>query len=204
MKKLLLFVTVVTCGFSSFYAQDIKFGVKAGVNVATLTGDVDDLTTRFSLHIGGVAEIPITDKLSFQPELLYSSQGAEVDEGLGFGGVSFNTKIKLDYINVPLMAKYYVIDNLGVEFGPLVGFLVSAKVDYDGDSGFDDESDSEDVKDNYKSIDFGLAAGASYKLDFGLNFGIRYNLGLADINDIDGSDSKLHNGVLQVSVGYMF
>ena len=102
------------------------------------------------------------------------------------------------------MAKYYVIDNLGVEFGPLVGFLVSAKVDYDGDSGFDDESDSEDVKDNYKSIDFGLAAGASYKLDFGLNFGLRYNLGLADINDVDGSDGKLHNGVFQVSVGYMF
>jgi len=194
MKKLLLLVSIVTFGFSNSYAQDIKFGVKAGGNIATLTGDVEDLKSKFSFHIGGVAEIPITDKLSFQPELLYSSQGAEYDEGLDFGGISANSKINLDYINVPLMAKYYVIENLGVEFGPLVGFLISAEEDYDGET--------VDVKDDLKSIDFGLAAGANYELDFGLNFGLRYNLGLADISD--GSDDKLHNGVLQVSVGYFF
>ncbi|WP_179020139.1 porin family protein [Winogradskyella forsetii] len=197
MKKLLLLVAVATFGFSNLNAQgDIKFGVKAGANLATLNGDLEDLKSKLSFHIGGVVEIPLTEKFSFQPELLYSSQGAELDEGLGFGGVSFNAKYKLDYVNVPLMAKYYVIDNLGVEFGPLVGFLVSAK--------FDDETDEEDIKDNFKSIDFGLAAGASYKLDFGLNFGLRYNLGLADINDVDGSDAKINNGVFQVSVGYMF
>lgn len=197
MKKLLLLVAVATFGFSGVYAQgDLKFGVKAGANIATLTGDVENLTSKFAFHIGGVVEIPITDKLSFQPELLYSSQGAEYDEGLGFGAVSANAKIKLDYVNVPLIAKYYVIDNLGVEFGPLVGILVSAKEDYGGTT--------DDAKDDYKSVDFGLAAGASYKLDFGLNFGLRYNLGLADINDIDGYDGKAHNGVFQVSVGYMF
>ena len=196
MKKLLLLVAVATFGFSNLNAQDIKFGVKAGANLASLNGDLEDLKSKFSFHIGGVVEIPITDKFSFQPELLYSSQGAEYDDGLDFGGISLNAKINLDYLNIPLMAKYYVIENLGLEFGPLVGFLISAEEDYDGET--------EDLKYNLKSIYFGLAAGASYNLDFGLNFGLRYNLGLANINDFEGDDDKISNGVLQISVGYMF
>jgi hypothetical protein len=39
----------------------------------------------------------------------------------------------------------------------------------------------------------------------GLFFGARYNFGLSNVNDADDSDDyKIHNNVLQVSVGYSF
>ena len=94
------------------------------------------------------------------------------------------------------MAKYYVAEGLSLEAGPQIGFLIKAE------SGADDVS--VDVKDAFKSIDFGFNFGAGYKLESGLNFAARYNLGLSDISDDDDSDSNVKNGVFQLSVGYTF
>ena len=60
------------------------------------------------------------------------------------------------------------------------------------------------VKDSFKKIDFGANVGLGYKLENGLNFGVRYNLGLSNINNVSGSSDKYKNGVLQASVGYFF
>lgn len=57
------------------------------------------LGSKVSFHLGGVAEIPITDKISVQPELLYSSQGTKWNFGTG------NDNLKLDYLNLPLFGK---------------------------------------------------------------------------------------------------
>ena len=78
MKKLLLFAAVAVFGLSNVNAQEVKFGAKAGVNFATITGDeTSGVDSRTAFHIGGVAEIVISEKFSFQPELLYSGQGAK-------------------------------------------------------------------------------------------------------------------------------
>ena len=187
--------------FVSVKAQEINFGVKAGLNLASLVGsdDLDDYDMRTSFHFGAVAEIGISDKFSFQPELLYSAEGAKAEES------GFKSTLKLDYLVLPLMAKYYLVEGLSVEAGPQIGFLLSAKSKFEGG----DESETEDIKDNLKGIDFGVNFGAGYKLDNGLNFGARYNLGLADINDFDdgereSSSDKIKNGVIQISVGYSF
>lgn len=68
------FITVIAMISSN--AQ--QFGVKAGLNLASVTGDfTDDFDGRASLHFGVVAEFKISDVFSFQPELIYSSQGAK-------------------------------------------------------------------------------------------------------------------------------
>ena len=61
-----------------------------------------------------------------------------------------------------------------------------------------------DVKVNFKSIDYGVNLGLGYKLENGLNFGARYNFGLANINDVEGSSDKFRNGVAQITIGYSF
>ena len=96
------------------------------------------------------------------------------------------------------MAKYYVAEGLSLEAGPQIGFLIKAEVK-DNDTPL-----SVDVKDSFKSIDFGFNIGAGYKLESGLNFGLRYNLGLSDISNSDNEDAKWKNRVLQFSVGYTF
>ena len=143
-------------------------------------GNIDPITSI--INFGFYSEIPINEKFSFQPELMYSIQGFSVDDKV----------TTLNYLNLPLMGKYYLTKKLSIEAGPQVGFLLSAK------------GPSRNAKDNFKTLDFGVNFGLGYKLNNGLNFGARYNFGLSNINDVSGSSDKLRNGVLQVTVGYSF
>ncbi len=164
------------------------------------------MDSRTSFHMGGLVEIPITESFSIQPELLYSSQGSQLKESEEFMGerVSYEVKYKLDYISVPIMAKYYVIDGLGIEAGPQFGILVSAKGDYEISGLGMSESGTEDIKDELKKLDIGLGLGASYRLDMGVFFGARYVLGLTGISDSGDEDATIKNNVFQLSVGYSF
>lgn len=199
MKKLMLMGAFAVFGLSNVNAQDdsasklkVTFGAKAGVNFATVGGDeTGGTSSRTAFHVGGVAEIAISEKFSVQPELLYSAQGAVRD----FEGVDVD--VKLDYLNIPIMAKYYVADGFSVEAGPQIGLLLSAEADGGGET--------EDLKDSISGIDFGLGIGAGYKMESGLNFSARYNLGISNINDFEGSDDiSNQNNVFQISVGYFF
>ncbi|WP_040278587.1 porin family protein [Psychroserpens damuponensis] len=199
MKKLMLLAAVAVFGLSSVNAQEVKFGAKAGLNMSNIGGDADDLDGLTSFHLGGVAEIVISDKFSVQPELVYSAQGAKNEET--FEGITFESKLKLDYLNIPIMAKYYVAEGFSVEAGPQIGLLLSANEEFEGGG----ESGEEDVKDGFKGIDFGFGIGAGYKMDSGLNFSARYVLGLSNIADGEESDDySIQNNVFQISVGYFF
>lgn len=204
MKKVLLIAAVAVFGLTSVQAQDISFGAKAGVNLANLGGDVEDNDMKIGFHVGGVVEIPLSEQFSFAPELLYSMQGTKSEYTEDFFGeeVSFEDKLKLDYVNIPLMAKFYVAEGFSLEAGPQVGFLMSAK--YESEASFDGETESEsiDIKDELETLDFGLNFGAGFKMESGLFFQGRYNLGLSNITG--ESDVKWTNQVIQFSAGFMF
>jgi len=127
-------------------------------------------------------------------------------------GQTFNfseeTNIKLDYINIPVLAKYYFNESLSLHAGPQIGFLISAEEEYEysesGGGQSVSESETIDAKDFYSSIDLGLALGAEYELDMGVFFGARYTLGLSNIIDTEEDDFSVQNNVIQVSVGYKF
>ncbi|WP_422860340.1 porin family protein [Flagellimonas sp. S174] len=184
MKKVLLTASLIFAGLTSGNAQEFQLGAKAGINFASITGDnTSDITpiTEFP-SFGLVAEIPFSEKLSFQPELMYSAQGFDTNDDL----------VSLNYLTIPLMAKYYVAKGLSIEAGPQFGYLLSAK------------QEENDVDDSFNSIDLGVNFGLGYKLENGLNFGARYNLGLSNINDADELDDKNRNGVFQIYVGFFF
>ena len=185
-------------------AQEVTFGAKAGLNISSWAGDeTEDYDSRTSFHLGATAEIAISDVFSVQPELLFSSQGVKAE--FSDSGVSSENSLVTNYIQIPVMAKYYVTEGLSLEAGPQIGFLMSANSE--GSLTFDGETESydEDVKELFNSVDFGLNIGAGYKLDSGLNFALRYNLGLSNILDgADDEDFSVTNRVLQLSVGFTF
>ena len=188
MKKIIFSLfALAAMGLSANAQQVVKFGPKAGLNIATLNG-VEDSEMKVGLHIGAFAEIFFTDKFALQPELLYSMQGAKDSE--------VDIKANYDFINIPIMAKYYVVDGLAVEAGPYVGFLMKAEAKGDGGS--------LDVKDALNTVDFGLGLGANYNLDNGFFAGARYNLGLTDLSKYNDEGDAVKNGVIQISVGYKF
>lgn len=177
MKKLILFSAFALALVMTTSAQSFKFGAKAGVNFASLNGDgADGLDGITNIHFGAVAEIGISDKFAFQPELLYSAQGASVSD----------IDINLNYLTVPLLAKFKISEGFSIEAGPQVGFLVKDEV-----LGENLEADS---------FDFALNLGLGYTLDNGLFFQGRYSFGLTEIAE----DADATNGAFQLSVGYFF
>lgn len=179
---------LIFSGFFVVNAQDVNFGAKAGLNVSTLPPGFTE--SRTSFHLGAVAEIVIGDNFSLQPELLYSGQGSKDQDDS-----DDNEIYRVDYLSIPILAKYYVTDALSVEGGPQLGFLLSAEAE--------DNGETVDIKDTTKSTDFGFALGAGYKLESGLNFGLRYFFG-SDVNDIDEDADEFKNRVFQLSIGYFF
>ncbi|MFN3753568.1 porin family protein [Flavobacterium sp.] len=177
MKKVLLTIAAVFA-FSFANAQDkggssdMKFGVKAGYINSNFTGDFEgDATSGF--YIGGLVDFAISEKFHVQPELLYSMEGAK--------------DAAVNFVRIPVMAKYYVMEGLNLQAGPQFGFVAGG----------------DDIKDNLKSLDYGLGIGAGYELSSGLFFDARYNLGLADLNDTD-LDAKINTTSFQIGLGYRF
>lgn len=190
MKKVLLIVAITILGLVKVQAQDVEFGVKVGVNFSSIHGDVDDDIEPITsiINYGIYSEIGISETFSFQPEIMYSMQGFSLDNDEFTG----DNIVSLHYLNVPLMMKYHVTSGFSFEAGPQLGFLLKAK------------NEDIELKDNFKSLDYGLNLGLEYKLDSGLNFGARYNFGFANINDIQDSNDKFRNGNAQITIGYSF
>lgn len=173
-----------------------SFGVKGGVNFANITGDdFGDQESRTSFHVGVLAEFPLTEMFSLQAEALYSGQGFKSSvPGEWFGGEG-DVEYQLDYINVPVLAKVYLIQGLSLEVGPQFSFKVNEEIDSNanndgGDLGLNEAEDFE----------FGVAAGVSFSTEMGLFATGRYNMGLTEV--VDGMDAK--NSVFQIGIGYKF
>lgn len=216
MKKITLSLLGLLAFSTSAIAQEVKFGPKAGINFANLSGDVEDNKMLMGFHVGAFAEIKLNDKFAIQPEILYSAQGTKMETSETLMGVTYTAEAdaKLNYINVPIMAKYFITDNFAVEAGPYVGFLASANSKGSVKAAGMTEEFDEDIKDELNSVDFGLGLGASFSMESGFFVGARYNLGLSTIekdytenvggNQITVEAADVKNGVIQVSVGYKF
>lgn len=205
MKKVIL-IAIAVFGFTFANAQQTKFGLKGGMNIANFSGDIEENSSKVSFHAGGFAEIKISDKFSIQPELLYSEQGTKMDglsEVIDFTTYTADISFRLSYINIPVMFKFYVDKSFYFELGPQLGILTGAKT-ITKISGFNQEA-KQDVKDFFKSTDFGLNFGAGYDFTNHLFANVRYNLGLANIAEtVNGDDSKIKNSNFMLSIGYKF
>jgi hypothetical protein len=188
MKKI-FFLAVALAGTFAAQAQGIDFGIKAGANFANFNGDVNsDGITNF--HAGAALELNLVPTFSIQAEGLYSSQGAEAkyEETVGGAIVTGARELNLDYISVPVMAKFYILpDRLSVMAGPQFSFLVS---------------DAEEAFDAQK-FDLAAAGGVELKIIAGLFAQARYTIGLTEVYDSEYTGNA-KNAVFQLSVGYMF
>ncbi|MEH6407008.1 MAG: porin family protein [Leeuwenhoekiella sp.] len=212
MKNLIALTTVMVLGTGALMAQDytsnnndsgltdkgIEYGVKAGVNFASVTGnDIKDPDSRTSFNAGIFAEIPLSDAFSVQPEVYYSGQGydiKEINQANEFD-TSDNIEYQLDYINVPLLAKFYIVDGLSVQAGPSFNFKVNEEIDYHPNA------DSGDIDlDRAKDFELGGAAGIAYKFYGGFFVEGRYNYGFTNLFE----NRDIHNSTFQAGLGFTF
>lgn len=185
MKKLL---TLVFAFVACMAVTNAQFGLRAGLNIANNSYDLDGFSIEPSSVIGfqfGVTyEKMINDNISFRPGLLFSTKGSKVE----FGGEEATTS--LSYVEIPLDFVYNT-GSLGIHAGPYVGILMSAK------------SEDVDIKDESESLDFGLNVGLSYNINEQISVGLNYGLGLANIAKTEGDDEgTVSNKVIGIFVGY--
>ena len=184
MKKMMMIAVMLVATLTASAQQDPgtwSITPKVGFNLANLAGDVDGTSMKFGLVAGAEAMYQVSPMIGLSAGLLYSMQGAE---GKG------DTKANYDFLNIPVLANFYVAPGFALKVGLQPAFVMSAK-----EKGGNVEVD---VKDYTQSIILDVPIGASYEFS---NFVIdaRYNLGVSKINKGDGS---VRNSVIQLTVGY--
>ena len=184
MKNFTLLVFALLLSTSSF-SQGIDLGIKAGATFANLT-DVTNASTKTGFVGGAFVTIKFSDKIAIQGDLLYSQQGVELDVD----------KINLDYINFPLVLKYYIIKRINIQAGPQFGTVIN-----DSLGGF--------LGSNIDFNSFDVTGVVGIGVDLPLNFRItgRYGFGLSDISFSDNDfsiDTNSKNSVFSLTAGFSF
>ena len=191
MKKLFLAVVAMMVSATTFAQNEVgqlTIQPKVGVNIANIT-DADDADPRIGLAAGAEFEYGLTDNIGLSAGVLYSMQGVKTTI------IDDDCTWKLDYLNVPILANFYVAKGLALKLGVQPGFKLSSKVKGEA-SGVTAELE---VEDGVKSVDLSIPVGLSYQYQ-NIVFDARYNWGVTKI--VDDVDSK--HSVFQITVGYKF
>jgi hypothetical protein len=184
MKNFTLLVFALLLSTSSF-SQGIDLGIKAGATFANLTG-ATDASTKTGFVGGAFLTIKFSDKIAIQGDLLYSQQGAklELDD------------INLNYINFPIVLKYYIIKRINIQAGPQFGTVVNDNLG--------------EVFGPNDIISFDITGVVGIGIDLPLNLRItgRYGFGLSEINFIefegDSKETNSKNSVFSLTAGFSF
>ncbi|KQR94639.1 opacity protein [Chryseobacterium sp. Leaf180] len=217
MKKLILGIAVMssaiafaqttptTTSNSSMGMSDVRFGIKAGMNVSSITNDagLEDQGSKIGFNAGVFATIPVAESFSIQPEVLYTQYGDKYDQVILGNRYSFARN--LDYIAVPVMFQYNFIPNFYLEAGPEFGFLVSAKNKTKNETNNNTITESDNYKDSLNTFNFGIGIGAGYYFTDNIGVTARYVAGVTDLaKDRPANRDAIRNNVFQVGLAYKF
>lgn len=194
MKKLLSTLMVIACLALAIPAQaQIKFGVKAGLNVSKLhlSENIVSKDNRAGFFVGPTAEftLPLLG-LGIDGSVLYNQFGVDSEEGT-------STKKSIEIpINLRWTVGFSSLVGAYVAVGPQFGFNV-------GDRWFDEVCE-------FKKNTTSFNVGAGLKLLGHLQVGATYNFALKDNGKIHDDDIEdlatigFKQNTWQVSVAYLF
>ena len=186
MKKLMIIAIMMVAAVSAKAQNEAgKASIKpmAGINLATMT-KTNDSKMRLGLAAGLEFEYGVTDNFGISAGVLYSMQGVKGKEYWLGSNAKADITYKFDYINVPILANYYIVKGLAIKAGVQPGFNVKKKVAVEV-AGVKDDATVDDVKGFALSIPMGL----SYEFS-NVVLDARYNLGVTKaIKDIDSKHS---------------
>ena len=210
---MLVLCTLLLCATITAQTEKVKIGVKAGLNIASLTFDENELESsqKTGFTAGIMAEIPLAKNFSVQPELLYSQQGMKFSySDIDVANSSYESTITLNYLNIPVMLKYYVLKGLSVQAGPQIGILLKSNNKYqDNFLGYDNH-ENYNLSDYTNAFDTSVNLGVGYQFKDKFYVDLRYNISYSDVFKEANSNgnyvinSDMRNRVFQITIGYFF
>lgn len=180
------------CAMAQHEVGSFTLQPKVGINFANMT-NMNKPSMRVGLAAGIEAEYYASDIVSVSLGAIYSMQGCKAKDEY------VKETLKLDYINVPILANVYVVPGLAVKLGIQPGFCINKKIELEASTGH--EASEKLTKDEVKGFDLSIPVGLSYEF---ANFQLdaRYNFGLTKAINVEKNSPK--NSVIQVTLGYKF
>ena len=184
------------------HAGMVHYGVRAGVNLATIGGDFADVVdpkTKTGLSAGGFVSLSPAPMLGLEMDLLYVEKGfktvAQTTDDSGNPTGTQDAFLRLRYLDVPLMAKV-TLPAFGVITpyliaGPNLGIGLSAKAEAGGETA--------DLSDDLEKLDWGATGGLGVRWGAGpMSLGLegRYGRSFSDLWDIQGNIESINQGFM--------
>ena len=198
MKKIMMIAAMMVATVAAkaqFEPGTFSFQPKVGFNLASITADDTKYKPGFAVGLEG--QYQMNNWFALSAAVMYQQMGTKIKDIDDF-------KWNIDYVNIPIMAKFYVTKGLSLNAGLQPGFMVKSKFKV-GDADLD-------VKDACNSFDLSVPLSIAYELPMGLAFEARYTYGVTNVGK-DAFDSKASsydklyqnkNSVFQITVGYKF
>lgn len=236
MKKVLLIVFITVFGLAA--SAQTNFGIQAGgllskVNDKNMSEEnralLGDGKWKPGFKIGFFAEVPMADKIYFNPELNYVNKGFKYKNTINEGSVTGDADASgtTHFLEVPLNFLYKVNGDAGGFFfgaGPSVGMGLSGKTrikaqgtvdgepqeSIDESSGikFDGKDDAMDDDLHLKRFEFGLNAFVGYELSNGLRFTLQARPDFSNLSAYEEEDeaafNTYKNTYFGINIGYRF
>ena len=198
MKKTLfaLLCLILTTG-AAMAQKTFTFGPKIGVDYTHFWG-------KDCLHgIVFAAQGGKNNGVVINPENMPPYGTAPYGSEFNYADYTYNQ----NYINVPVMLKYYVTPALSIDFGPQLGINVYHKCTINGKEGNKDFKETVSTK--TKNMDFGLGLGLTFNITENVFVQGRYTMGMTNVFDYKegdgfGTPAKPKNGNAQISIGFRF
>lgn len=201
MKKIMMIAAMMVATLTASAQKSViepgSFGLQP--KVGFVLSEISDKEAKFKPGIvaGIEGQYQINNWFGLSAAALYTQEGSKIKNS--------NGKYNLEYINIPVMAKFYVTKGLSLNAGLQLGFMTKAKLKGDGMDA--------DIKSICNKTDFSIPLSIAYEFENGLSFEARYTGGLTNVikesainqaglkYDIE-KDNK--NEVFMLTVGYKF
>ena len=209
MKKMMMIAAMMVATVAAkaqFEPGTFTLQPKVGVTLATISSD--DSKFKFGMAAGIEGQYQLNNWFGLSAAVMYSQQGAKAK--------NYDVKLNTEYINIPVMAKFYVTKGLSLNVGLQPGFMTKAKAKASGNTIIKNASGNilteMDVKSNCNKVDFSIPMSIAYEFENGLTFEARYTTGLTNVGKdaFDSSSSSWDkayqnkNEVFMLTVGYKF
>ena len=185
-------IVLVSCMMltASICHCQIPMGFKGGINTNEMVLRSESANSSggyeqgISFHISVFTKLKLSNKFSLIPELQLIQKQAKATD----------TKIKLTYIELPVVISYQPIRWLSVEGGPSIGYKIGDSTD----------------RNYFESIDIGLTGGLRFNISSQFSVLGRYYYGLTPVGEIYFTNSAggtaaefiFYNQGLQFSLSY--
>lgn len=208
MKKIFTILLIAIFAIGNVEARKlISFGPRVGANFNFASGGDMLKPGNVGYNFGAFIEVRPIKFLSVSADVMYSKEGFKVETN--YQGVGSTLDYNLGYLNIPILANFYVWKGFNIKAGIQPSIKLSGKVGLtEGES----SGAWDQLTNNIKNGAFSIPVGIGYTFSWGLTMDLRYNIGLTNNVDnptMDGGTSPLAGSafksqVLTLMVGWAF